>query len=54
LRHASGHEPAFVCEPLTPRESADVAKAYLIDAAMSLADGRGPLVVGAHAMMPKV
>jgi hypothetical protein len=30
---------------IAPQEAAEVAKAYLIDAAMSLAEGRGPLVV---------
>jgi hypothetical protein len=45
LRRASGTVPAFVCEPIAPQEAAEVAKAYLIDAAMSLAEGRGPLVV---------
>jgi hypothetical protein len=45
LRRASGPTPAFVCESLPPREAEDVAKAYLIDAAMSLAEGRGPLLV---------
>lgn len=53
LRRASGPVPAFVCEPLTPGEAEEVAKTYLIDAAMSLAEGRGPLVVGAHAAIPK-
>ena len=45
LRRASGAVPAFVCEPIPPGEAEKVAKAYLIDAAMSLAEGRGPLVV---------
>jgi hypothetical protein len=44
LRRASGAVPVFVCEPIPPREAEEVAKAYLIDAAMSLAEGRGPLV----------
>jgi hypothetical protein len=39
-------QPA-VTNPLPPREAEAVAKAYLIDAAMSLAEGRGPLVVSA-------
>jgi hypothetical protein len=37
--------PAFVCEAIPPAEAEEVAKAYLIDAALSLAEGRGPLVV---------
>jgi hypothetical protein len=47
LRRASCPVPAFVCEPVPPREAEAVAKAYLIDAGMSLAEGRGPLVVSA-------
>lgn len=45
LRRASGAEPAFVYEPSAPQEAAEVAKAYLIDAALSLAEGRGPLLI---------
>jgi hypothetical protein len=45
LRRASGATPAFVCEPIAPGEAAEVATAYLIDAALSLAEGRGALVV---------
>ena len=44
LRRSSGTVPAFVCEPLSPSEAEQVARAYLIDAAMSQAEGRGPLV----------
>jgi len=49
LRRASGPIPAFVCEPIAPREAETVANVYLIDAAVSLAKGRGPLVVSASA-----
>jgi hypothetical protein len=45
LRRASAAMPAFVCEPIPPGEAAEVARAYLIDAALSLAEGRGPLIV---------
>jgi hypothetical protein len=45
LRRASGAVPVFVCEPIPPRDAEEVAKAYLIDAAISQAEGRGPLVV---------
>jgi hypothetical protein len=45
LSRASGAIPAFVCEAIPPGEAEEVAKAYLIDAALSLAEGRGPLVV---------
>jgi hypothetical protein len=44
LRRGSGSVPTFVCESLPPGEAEKVAKAYLIDAAMSLAEGRGPLL----------
>jgi hypothetical protein len=44
LRRASGAMPAFVCEVVSPGEADEVAKAYLIDAALSLAEGRGPLI----------
>jgi hypothetical protein len=42
---ASDAVPVFVCEPIPPRDAEEVAKAYLIDAAISQAEGRGPLVV---------
>jgi hypothetical protein len=45
LRRASGAEPAFVYEPLPPREAEEVVTSYLIDAALSLAEGRGPLLI---------
>lgn len=45
LGRASGTVPAFVCEPLSPRDAQEVVRAYLIDAAMSHVEGRGPLVV---------
>ena len=38
---------AFICEAIPPGEAEQVAKAYLIDAALSQAAGRGPLVVSA-------
>ncbi len=45
LRRASTAVPAFVYEPIPPGEAGEVAKAYLIDAATSLAERRGPLIV---------
>jgi hypothetical protein len=45
LRRASGAMPVFVCEPVPPHEADEVAAVYLLDAAMSLAEGRGPLVM---------
>jgi len=44
LRRASGAIPVFVCEAIPPGDAEQVAMAYLIDAAMSQAEGRGPLV----------
>jgi hypothetical protein len=44
LRRASSAMPAFVCEPIAPHEATEVAATYLLDAALSLAEGRGPLV----------
>jgi hypothetical protein len=41
LRRASA---AFVCEPIAPREADKVANDFLIEAALSLAEGRGPLI----------
>jgi hypothetical protein len=45
LRRASGAEPAFVYEALPPHEAQVVVATYLIDAALSLAEGRGPLLI---------
>jgi hypothetical protein len=45
LRRACGAIPVFVCEAIPPRDAEQVAKAYLIDAAMSQAEGRGPLAI---------
>jgi hypothetical protein len=44
LRSASGAVPVFICEPLSSSEADEVVRAYLIDAAVSLAESRGPLV----------
>lgn len=49
LRQASGAVPVFICEPVSASEAEEVVKDYLIDAAMSLAEGRGPLLVSATA-----
>jgi hypothetical protein len=45
LRRASGAEPAFIYEPVSAREAEKVAAAYLIDASLSLTEGRGPLIL---------
>lgn len=42
---SSQARPVFVCEPLSPRDAIQVVKNYLIDAAISLAEGHGPLVL---------
>jgi hypothetical protein len=44
LRRCSPARPVFICELLTPREAIEVVKTYLLDAAISLAEGRGPLL----------
>lgn len=45
LGRATGTVPAFVSERLSPRDAEKVVRDYLIDAAMSLTEERGPLVV---------
>jgi hypothetical protein len=45
MRRATPSNPAFVCEILPPRYAIQVVKNYLIDAALSLIEGRGPLIV---------
>jgi hypothetical protein len=45
LKLVSAEIPAFVCENIPPGQADEVAKTYLIDAAMSQAEGRGPLLV---------
>lgn len=46
MRRASAGNPAFLCERLAPRHAVQVVKDYLIEAAISLTEGRGPLVIG--------
>ncbi|WP_046319123.1 hypothetical protein [Mycobacterium sp. UM_Kg1] len=43
LRRATRSNPAFLCEPLAPRHAVEVVARYLIDAAISLSEGRGPV-----------
>jgi hypothetical protein len=45
MRRATAHNPVFVCEILSPRSGVEIVKKTLIDAALSLIEGRGPLVV---------
>jgi hypothetical protein len=45
MRRATLSNPAFVCEILPPRYAIQVVKNHLIDAALSLIERRGPLVV---------
>lgn len=44
LGRASATMPAFVCEAVSPLEAEEVVMTHLIDAALSHAEGRGPLV----------
>jgi hypothetical protein len=37
--------PVFVCEAIAPGDAEQVARAYLIDAAISQAEGTGPLIM---------
>jgi hypothetical protein len=48
MTHASRTNPVFVCEPLTFRRAAEILKHYLIDATISLTEGRGALIVYTH------
>ncbi|MEB3030246.1 hypothetical protein [[Mycobacterium] nativiensis] len=43
MRRASRTNPAFICERLPEREVIGVLADYLIDAAVSLSEGRGPV-----------
>ncbi len=45
MRRADLNNPAFVCEHLSPTDAIEIVSQYLIDAAISLTEGRGPLVV---------
>ncbi|WP_067976050.1 hypothetical protein [Mycolicibacter icosiumassiliensis] len=47
LRRATRTNPAFICEPLPPWRAVQVVREYLIDAAISLSEGRGPIIEGA-------
>ena len=43
MRFASARNPALVYEPLTPQYAIHIVKEYLVDAAISLIEGSGPL-----------
>ncbi|WP_046302436.1 hypothetical protein [Mycobacterium sp. UM_Kg27] len=47
MRRATRTNPAFICEPLPPWRAVQVVGEHLIDAAISLSEGRGPVVVQA-------
>lgn len=47
MRRATRSNPAFICEPLPPWRAVQVVGEYLIDAAISLSEGRGPVIVEA-------
>ncbi|UVO12510.1 hypothetical protein NM962_22175 [Mycobacterium sp. SVM_VP21] len=47
MRRATRTNPAFICEPLPPWRAVQVVGEYLIDAALSLSEGRGPVIVEA-------
>lgn len=45
MQRASARNPAFLCERLPPWYAVQIVSEYLIEAALSLAEGRGPLIV---------
>lgn len=49
MRRATRTNPAFVCDPLPYSQATEVLSEYLIDAAVSLSEGRGPVVLPAPA-----
>ena len=44
-RRATPHNTVIVCATLPPRHAVNLVKNYLIDAVLSLTEGRGPLTV---------
>jgi|GEM_PF-5000737 len=44
MRRATRTNPAFICEPLPSWRAVQVVGEYLIDAAISLSEGRGPVM----------
>jgi len=51
VRRATPHNTIFVCETLPPEYAVEIVKDYLIDAALSLTEGRGTLIVpNAHSV----
>lgn len=53
LARATSRNRAFVCETLAADEAGRVVAEYLVDAAMSQADGCGPLVIGVVTAAPQ-
>jgi hypothetical protein len=53
FRRASTSDPAFVCEPVSPEEAEEVIRTYLIDAAISQSEGRGPLITESSPPVPR-
>lgn len=47
MRRATRTNPVFICEPLPPWRAVQVVREHLIDAAISLSEGRGPVMEGA-------
>ncbi|KLO30372.1 hypothetical protein ABW16_05465 [Mycolicibacter heraklionensis] len=43
MRRATRTNPAFICEPLPSWHAVQIITEYLIDAAISLSEGRGPV-----------
>ncbi|MCT7657728.1 hypothetical protein [Mycobacterium deserti] len=53
LGRASTAFPAFLCETVPPAQAQEVAGTYLIDAALSQAEGRGPLLTTSASATPQ-
>lgn len=49
MRRATRTNPAFICERLPAWHAVQIVTEHLIDAAVSLSEGRGPIVLGAAA-----
>ncbi|WP_409435321.1 hypothetical protein [Mycobacterium sp. SMC-14] len=47
MRRATRTNPAFICEPLPLWRAVQVVREHLIDAAISLSEGRGPVMLRA-------
>lgn len=49
MRRATRTNPVFICEPLPYQQTVEILTEYLIDAVVSLSEGRGPVDMPAMA-----